>query len=31
LVVTGNPFAVLKEHKGLEMEVFARTGKEKKY
>jgi hypothetical protein len=28
LIVTGNPFAVLKEHKGLEMEVYARTGAE---
>lgn len=27
LIVTGNPFAVIKEHKGLEMEVYARTGK----
>lgn len=26
LAVTGNPFAVAKQHKGLEMEVFARTG-----
>lgn len=26
LVVTGNPFALKKEHKGLEMEIFARTG-----
>ena len=25
LDITGNPFAVIKEHKGLEMEVFART------
>lgn len=24
--VTGNPFAILKQHKGLEMEIFARTG-----
>jgi hypothetical protein len=26
LIVTGNPFAVAGEHKGLEMEVYARTG-----
>lgn len=24
--VTGNPFAILKSHKGLEMEIYAKTG-----
>lgn len=27
LIVTGNPFALKKEHKGLEMEIYARTGR----
>jgi len=26
IIVTGNPFGVMKEHKGLEMEIHARTG-----
>lgn len=26
LIVTGNPFAVQKQHQGLEMEIYARTG-----
>ncbi|EGR29801.1 leucine rich repeat protein [Ichthyophthirius multifiliis] len=26
LIITGNPFAMSQEHKGLEMEVYARTG-----
>ena len=26
LVITGNPFGIMKQHKGLEMELYARTG-----
>lgn len=28
LIITGNPFSIKAEHKGLEMEVYARTGKQ---
>lgn len=27
LIVTGNPFAVAGQHKGLEMEIYTRIGK----
>ena len=26
LIITGNPFGIMKQHKGLEMELYARTG-----